>query len=55
MEVLPTDKLIHVLTKLLNTSLQTLEEEDLLEMLATGDYKKEPLEDILQSEDMAGA
>ena len=51
-EVGTKDKLFQVLTKLLNFILNPLSEEELLEILALREFKKDPLDDILHSEDM---
>ena len=49
----PNIKLIDVLAKLLNHVLAPLNEEDLLDILALREFKKMPLEDILQMEEIA--
>ena len=50
--ILPKDKLIDILAKLLRYVLSPLEEEDLLDLLAMREFKKSPLEDILESEEV---
>jgi len=54
-EVLPNDKLIDLLTKLLNKILAPLNEEDLLLILALRELKKDPYETLLQQGDVVGA
>ena len=51
-ELPPKAKLFEVLTKLLQFILAPLEEEALLELLALREFKKDPMETILQSEGM---
>ena len=48
----PKVKLFDVLTKLLQHILAPLEEEDLIDILARREFKKDPLEAVLNSEDM---
>ena len=50
--ICPKDKLIDILAKLLRYVLSPLEEEDLIDLLAMREFKKSPLEDILESEEV---
>jgi hypothetical protein len=54
-DLLPADKLIDILKKLLNIILAPLQEQDLLHILSLREYKNDPFESILQSEDMVRA
>ena len=54
-EVLPKDKLIDILKKLLKEILSPLNEEDLLLILALRELKKDPYEELLQQSDVVGA
>ena len=54
-DLVPEDKLIDILKKLLNTILKPLQEQDLLDILSLREYKKDKLESILHSEDMVRA
>ena len=55
MDLVPEDKLIDVLKKLLNIILKPLQEQDLLDILSLREYKKDKLESLLHSEDMVRA
>ena len=50
--VYPGDKLIDILVRLLRFILAPLDEEVLLEVLALREFKKSPLEDILQADEI---
>ena len=54
-DLVPEDKLIDVLKKLLNIILKPLQEQDLLDILSLREYKKDKLESLLHSEDMVRA
>ena len=53
-DLMAGDKLFQVLTQLLNHILQPLAEEDLLAILALREFKKDPMDDLLHSEEIVG-
>ena len=54
-DIVPKEKLIDILKKLMNMILKPLEEQDLLQILSLREYKKDKFESILHSEDMVRA